>query len=94
VFRSSAFKKYSVDVGYLIKPQLREQGITEPITGPCRLAFYVDKSRHDLDNLLAAPCDVLQHNGVIKNDKQFYSIYATWNEPVPDDMPTIIVKLT
>ena len=74
-------------------PQLRELGLSQPIDGPCRLSIYADPSRHDLDNLLAAPCDVLQHCGIIKNDRQFYSIYATWNKPVPNDMPTIMVRL-
>ena len=57
----------------------------EPITGPVRLdivAHPPDKRRRDLDNLLKALQDALEHGGAFEDDSQVADLRIRRAEPV------------
>lgn len=57
----------------------------EPLIGPINATFRVhppDRRRRDLDNLLKAMLDALEHAGVYRDDSQIYSLMVFRGEVV------------
>jgi Holliday junction resolvase RusA-like endonuclease len=68
------------------------QGIREPIDVPLRVhATFFRDARADVDNLCKALGDVLQHAGVIKNDRLIVEWIACRRPP--DGQPRVHVLL-
>jgi Holliday junction resolvase RusA-like endonuclease len=64
-------KAWFEEAGWTIKAKWRGK----TITAPCEIwiQLYISHQR-DADNVLKATLDVLQKNGVVKNDNLFYKI--------------------
>jgi crossover junction endodeoxyribonuclease RusA len=59
----------------------------KPIVGPVTLtidAYPPDKRQRDLDNILKALLDSLQHGGLFENDNQVKRIVCQIHEPLGD----------
>ena len=71
---SNQFKQWAIYAGLFIR---RANNLISPIDKPCNLTVkcYYKNHQHeqDLENVIASIADVLEDNGVIKNDKLFYS---------------------
>jgi Holliday junction resolvase RusA-like endonuclease len=60
------------------------------------LAVYagLTERERDLDNILKAIGDLLQHNGIIENDRAIVQIRALWDRTVPTDRVRVEVRKT
>lgn len=77
VYRSDTYEKWRVAAAW----DARMQSGPQKISGPFKITirFVRPDARHrDLDNLLKAVLDCLQHAGVIDNDKNCAWIDAAW----------------
>ena len=65
------------------------------LTGPLQIAidaYPPDKRRRDLDNLLKALCDALQHAGCYEDDNQLWSILIRRFQPIPKGQ--VVVRIS
>lgn len=82
VYRSADYEAWRAPAAW----EARVQAGPKKITGQFKLtAHFVrpDNRHRDLDNLLKALLDALQHGGVIANDKNCIEISAKWVEEGP-----------
>lgn len=69
--RGKTFRRTVATHVMLAKSQAKEQRVKLPLRGPLFLHAFVyppDKRKRDLDNILKALLDALQHTGVIEDD--------------------------
>lgn len=86
VYRSDTYEKWRTAAAW----DARMQAGPQKLIGPFKLSvrFVRPDARHrDLDNLLKAVLDCLQHAGVIDNDKNCVWIDAAWTA---DGSPCLI----
>jgi len=82
VYKSAEYEAWRAESAW----DARRQAGPQKIAGQFKItANFVrpDKRHRDLDNLLKAVLDCLQHAGVIKNDKNCEHIEAKWVEEGP-----------
>lgn len=84
---SKEYKAWKIQSDWCVKTALR--GWLKPdaplFTGPCAIIITVKKpdNRHrDLDNLNKALIDLVQRNGIVKNDSQFHKITIQWGKEI------------
>lgn len=76
--RSSAYVRWLRDCGWLIN----SQHVT-PIKGWYAITLFLGVgSKIDLDNALKAAMDLLQHQGVIENDRLCAQVLMLWSDRV------------
>ena len=83
--KTKAYKDWIKECGWLLKAKR-----PEPVHGPYHIKLQVSRKRNkdgsfskndiDLGNALKATEDVLQHYGVIENDKLSQSIVMEWTD--------------
>lgn len=82
VYRSADYEAWRSESAW----EARRQAGTRKIAGQFRIIVNVvrpDRRHRDIDNLLKAVLDCLQHAGVIKNDKNCEHIEIKWVEDGP-----------
>ncbi len=71
--------------------------IDEPLTGSLKvslIAYPPDKRKRDIDNLLKAPLDALQHAGIYADDNQINEINIIKGKPEkPGRLEVTICKM-
>ncbi len=82
IYRSQEYSSWRAEAAW----EARLQAGPRTISGKFKITAYFvrpDNRARDLDNLLKAALDCLQHAGVIKNDKNCEHIEVKWVEEGP-----------
>lgn len=77
-------------------PAVQDQIGSERISGPWSIelrAVRPDKRRRDVDNLLKATIDLLVACGVVGDDSEMQSVFASWVPGKPEKPPVVSVHL-
>lgn len=80
-FLTARAKRYRVDVILAVKSQASKLVSLSGAVSVSIIAHAPDRRRRDLDNLLKATLDAMDHAGVYGDDSQIRKLALEWGEP-------------
>ncbi len=90
MYRTSAYMTWQNGEEWNLHPQMKGQ---HKFLGPVYLTIAMRRPRtnSDLDNRLKGAIDLLEHMGIINNDKMVMGINAYWSSHLPEGVAAEIV---
>lgn len=90
--KSERYKAWIAEAFPLVQREVRGQRISGPWSIELR-AVRPDRRKRDIDNLLKATIDLMVSCGVVGDDSEMQSVYASWVPGKPEKPPVVSVHL-